>query len=176
VLLGATRRMSVASAVVNVWSRSAWAAKAASNTLGSAFGDRFILGLGIGHRPLVEKMGLDYHGPLQAMRAYLDAMDAAPFAAAGPARAPMRVLAAMGPKMMALAAERCDGALPNCGTAEQTRDARTILGEKFLAPSLEVVLETDPTVARAVGRKALTPYWTLPNYLSHLRRSGWERG
>jgi probable F420-dependent oxidoreductase len=108
------------------------------------------------------------------MRTYLDAMDAAPFTAAGPHRAPMRVLAAMGPKMMSLAAERCDGALPNCSTAEQTRDARMILGEKFLAPSLKIVLETDPTVARAVGRKALTPYWSLPNYMSHLRRSGWN--
>ena len=153
---------------------SPWATKAASNTLASAFGDRFVLGLGVGHRPLVQEMGLDYHSPLQAMRTYLDAMDAAPFTAAGPGRAPTRLLAAMGPRMMSLAAERCDGALPNCSTAEQIRDARTILGHKLLAPSLKVVLATDPTLARAAGRKALAPYWRLPNYMSHLRRSGWS--
>ena len=176
VLLSWTRRMLVASAVANVWARSPWATKAASNTLASAFGDRFVLGLGVGHRPLVQEMGLDYHSPLQAMRTYLDAMDAAPFTAAGPGRAPTRLLAAMGPRMMSLAAERCDGALPNCSTAEQIRDARTILGHKLLAPSLKVVLATDPTLARAAGRKALAPYWRLPNYMSHLRRSGWSRG
>jgi probable F420-dependent oxidoreductase len=174
VLLGGTRRMTVASAVANVWSRGAWATNAASKTLGAAFGDRFVLGLGIGHQPLVEQMGLDYHGPLHAMRTYLDRLDAAPFRATGPDREPMRLLAAMGPKMMSLAAERCDGALPNCATAQQTRDARTILGDKFLAPTQKVVLATDPTVARAAAREALWPYWSLPNYLRQLRHSGWS--
>jgi probable F420-dependent oxidoreductase len=103
------------------------------------------------------------------MRAYLDSLDAA-----APAVAPgERVLAALGPKMLELAAERSIGAHPYLVTPEHTRSARRVLGpERLLAPEQGVVLETDPERARAIARGALEMYMRLPNYTNNLRRLG----
>ena len=107
------------------------------------------------------------------MREYLDRMDSAMYAAAEPAEPPRRVLAALGPKMLALAAERTDGAHPYNVPPEHTARAREILGPgKLLAPEQAVVLETDPVAARRIGRKHVAIYRDLPNYMNNLRRFG----
>src|SRR5262245_6365578 len=109
-LLAGTRRLVVATGIANVWARDAMAMAAGEKTLDEAYGGRFLLGLGVSHAPLVEGMrGHRYEKPLAFMRRYLDAMDAAPFLAAPPSAAPRRVIGALHPKMLALAAERTAG-------------------------------------------------------------------
>src|SRR5437763_755323 len=112
-LLGASEHIVLATGIASIWNRSAIAMSAAQKTLISAFPERFLLGLGVSHAPMVEGfVGEQYERPLTKMRSYLDAMDAVPFMAGAPAVEPRRVLAALGPRMLALAAERGDGAHP----------------------------------------------------------------
>jgi probable F420-dependent oxidoreductase len=107
------------------------------------------------------------------MRTYLQAMASAPYWSIPPATTPKTVLAALGPKMLELAAELTDGAHPYNVTPEHTRDARAILGkDKLLCVEQGVILETDPVQARALGRKFLKLYLGLPNYVNNWRRLG----
>jgi probable F420-dependent oxidoreductase len=109
------------------------------------------------------------------MRAYLQAMAAAPYKSLPPPQAPKTVLAALGPKMLELAAELADGAHPYNVTPEHTREARSILGkDKLLCVEQGVVLETDPATARAIGRKFIGFYMGLPNYVNNWRRLGFS--
>ena len=173
VLLGATRRLVIATGIANIWVRDATAAAGAQKTLGEAYPDRFLLGLGVSHAPLVGMRGHDYGKPLSAMRGYLDAMDRAPFVAVGPATPPPRVIAALAPKMLELAAERAWGSHPYFVPPEHTRQARAIVGPTaLLAPEQAVVLETDATTARAIARSHMAMYLTLPNYVNNLKRLG----
>jgi probable F420-dependent oxidoreductase len=107
------------------------------------------------------------------MRAYLDAMAAAPYGAPEPAEPPLTILAALGPRMLALSASHADGAHPYNVTPEHTHEARGILGPgKLLCPEVWVLLETDAAKARALGRQALANYMRLDNYLNNWRRLG----
>jgi probable F420-dependent oxidoreductase len=143
-------------------------------SVSEAYPGRFVLGLGVSHQPMVEGLrGQTYGRPLTAMREYLDRMDASVFMAAEPPETPRRVLAALGPKMLALAAERADGAHPYNVPPEHTARAREILGpDKLLAPEQAVVLETDPAEARRIGRGHVAIYRDLPNYTNNLRQFG----
>jgi probable F420-dependent oxidoreductase len=176
VLLAGTRRIPVALGIANIWARDAMAMRAAQLTLAEAYPDRFLLGIGVSHAPLVEGVrGHRYERPLSAMRAYLDAMDRAPFLAPRPAREPETVIGALAPKMLALAAERTAGVHPYFVPPEHTRRAREIIGRgKLLAPEQAVVLETDPVVARAVARAHMAIYVGLPNYRNNLLRLGFN--
>jgi probable F420-dependent oxidoreductase len=147
---------------------------AAWHTLDEAFPDRFLLGLGVSHQPMVEGMrGHDYGPPVTNMRAYLDGIDAAPYFGATREGAE-RVLAALGPKMLALAAERANGAHPYFVPPEHTEFARGVLGEApWLCPEQKVVFETDPEVARFLARRAMQIYLSLPNYTNNLLRLGY---
>ncbi|HEY3095527.1 MAG TPA: TIGR03620 family F420-dependent LLM class oxidoreductase, partial [Acidimicrobiia bacterium] len=103
----------------------------------------------------------------------VDRMDGALYLAAEPSEPPRRVLAALGPKMLALAAERADGAHPYNVPPEHTAQAREILGpQKLLAPEQAVLLESDPAEARRIARKHAATYLDLPNYMNNLRRFG----
>jgi probable F420-dependent oxidoreductase len=142
--------------------------------LAEAYPDRFLLGLGVSSPVLVEKVrGHDYTKPLSYMKAYLEAMDRAPFNAVGPSEPPQRVLAALGPKMLELSASHAQGAHPYLTTPEHTQHSREILGSGvLLAPEQMVVLESDASVARAIGRSAISFYLRAPGYLANLRRLG----
>jgi probable F420-dependent oxidoreductase len=135
---------------------------------------RFLLGVGVSHRPMVEGLrGHNYGRPVATMRAYLEGMAAAPYAAPEPAEPPPTILAALGPRMLALSAELADGAHPYNVTPEHTAEARRILGPgKLLCPEVWVLLETDPAKARAAARQALAPYLRLDNYANNWRRLG----
>jgi probable F420-dependent oxidoreductase len=110
---------------------------------------------------------------LSAMRRYLDAMDSAPFMAAGPAAPPKRVIAALAPKMLQLAAERAWGSHPYFVPPEHTAYARKLLGKgPLVAPEQAAVLETDPTKAREIARTHMSTYLGLPNYVNNLKRLG----
>jgi probable F420-dependent oxidoreductase len=165
-LLRATREVTVATGILNVWMHDPEQAAAERAQLDDAYEGRFLLGLGISHAPLIK----DYSKPLTTMRGYLDSLDAA--APAVPKEE--RVLAALGPKMLELARDRTAGAHPYLVTVEHTRRAREILGgEPLLAPELGVVLEDDPQRAREVARKHLEVYMGLPNYVNNWRRLGY---
>jgi probable F420-dependent oxidoreductase len=169
-VLAATSRVTVATGILNIWQHDPQVVAAERAQLYDAYGGRFLLGLGVSHAPLVDRDEPGrYKRPLSAMEAYLDSLDAA----APPVLPEDRVLAALGPKMLRLAAERSLGAHPYLVTPEHTRGARQILGpERLLAPEQGVLLETDPARARAAARSALELYLRLPNYTNNMRRLG----
>jgi probable F420-dependent oxidoreductase len=170
-LLAATGRMVLGTGIASIWSRDPAAMANAQRTLAEAYPDRFVLGVGVSHGPLVDARGHRYQRPLAAVRAYLDAMDAAPWQGPPLQEQPPRVLAALGPRMLALAAERSAGALTYNATPEATASARSILGAgPLLAAEQAVVVEDDPAEARRIARGLLAFYMTLPNYLR-----AWER-
>jgi probable F420-dependent oxidoreductase len=175
-LLAGTKRIVIATGIANIYGRDPVTMAAAQKTLAEAYPNRFLLGLGVSHVPLVETLrGHRYDKPVPTMRAYLDAMDNAPYHAVPPASKPPRVLAALGPLMLKLSAERADGAHPYNTTPKHTAQARELLGQgPYLCPEQAVVLETDPAKARAIARKFLAIYLTLPNYTNNFLRMGFE--
>jgi len=175
-LLAGTKGIVIATGIANIYGRDPVTMAAAQKTLAEAYPNRFLLGLGVSHIPLVEQLrGHRYDKPVATMRAYLDAMDKAPYRAAPPSSKPLRVLAALGPKMLQLSAERADGAHPYNTTPEHTAQARELLGPgPLLCPEQAVVLETNPAKARAIARKFLAIYLTLPNYTNNLLRLGFQ--
>lgn len=177
-LLAATGRMTVATGIANIWARDAGATNAAAHTLAEAYDGRFLLGLGASHAPQVDVRGHRYAKPFTAMRGHLAAMDAAGYDAPVGERRYARVLAALGPKMLELAARQAAGAHTYLVPPEHTAQAREVLGAgPLLAPEQAVVLESDPATARGVARAHhLRFYLALPNYLQNLRRSGFDDG
>ncbi len=173
-LLGGTSRIVVGTGIAQIYGRDPMTMTGGWKTISEAFPGRFVLGLGVSHQPMVEGLrGQTYGPPLTAMREYLERMDTAMYVAAEPIEPPRRVLAALGPKMLALAAERADGAHPYNVPPEHTARAREILGpEKLLAPEQAILLETDPVEARRIGRGHMAIYLDLPNYMNNLRRFG----
>ena len=174
-LLSATSRLVVATGIANIWARDPVAAANAARTLSAAFDDRFVLGLGVSHRPLVERLrGHEYRAPLAAMRAYLAAMDAAPMVSAEGRRRYPRVLAALGPRMLALAATAADGAHPYLVTPEHTAVARAALGSGFLGVEQAVVLGRGREEFLARAHAHLEIYTGLENYRDSWRRLGFS--
>jgi probable F420-dependent oxidoreductase len=173
-LLAGTKKIAIATGIANIYARDAVAMAAGQKTLSEAYPGRFILGLGVSHIPLVEHLrGHRYEKPVATMRAYLDRMDQAQYRSVPPAVKPVRMLAALGPKMLELAAQRTDGAHPYNTNPEHTAQARAILGRgPKLCPEQAVVLETDAAIARAIGREFLALYLTLPNYTNNFLRLG----
>lgn len=177
-LLSGTSRLVVATGIASIWARPAQTAAAAHATLSEAYPGRFVLGLGVSHQPMVEGvLHQRYEKPYSAMVAYLDAMDGALVLVPPPAEPPRRVLGALGPRMLALAAERTDGAHPYNATPDHTAQARAMLGpEALLCPEQAVVLATDPAAARDAARRHLAIYLGLPNYAHNWRRLGFDDG
>jgi probable F420-dependent oxidoreductase len=168
-LLQASHRLVVATGIVSIWAESAANLAANVARVASQHPDRFVLGLGVSHAPVVEGSGQRYLRPYEKMVAYLDELDAA----TPPVPKERRVLAALGPRMLRLAAERAAGAHPYIVTPEHTRRARAILGSgPLLAPEQKVVVETDPERAREIGRAVVARYLQLPNYTNNFRRLG----
>lgn len=176
VLLAATRRLVLATGITNLYGRDPVAMAAAQRALAEAYPNRFLLGIGVSHAPTVEGIrGHRYERPLATMREYLDAMDRAPYAAAPPTSEPPRVLAALGPKMLQLSAERAWGAHPYFVPVEHTALARQVMGEgPLLAPEQAIVLETNPDRARQIARVHTRVYLNLVNYTNNLRRLGFD--
>jgi probable F420-dependent oxidoreductase len=165
-LLAATTRLTVATGIVNVWTSDARETAAAWARVEAAAPGRFLLGVGIGHPEATR----EYTSPYETLRAYVETL----LDAGVPAG--RLVLAALGPRVLRLAAERTAGAHPYLVTPEHTRVAREVLGaDAVLAPEHKVVLDTDPGRARALGRSRVEdPYLHLSNYTANLRRLGWS--
>jgi probable F420-dependent oxidoreductase len=175
-LLAASPRIVVATGIASIYARDAMTMAAGHRTLTEAFPNRFLLGLGVSHQPMVEGLrGHDYTRPLATMRAYLDAMDAALFFGAPPPHEPQRVLAALGPRMTRLSADRASGAHPYFVPVEHTAVARAELGpDPLLCVEQAVVIDTDRVRARETARVHTALYVTLPNYTNNLRRYGFD--
>jgi probable F420-dependent oxidoreductase len=175
-LLSGTKRIGIATGIASMYARSAITMQAGLKTLTEAFGERFTLGIGASHEHMATKLHKSsYDKPYSTMVTYLDQMDKGIFAAAPPTTTPRRVLAALGPRMLALSAERGLGAHPYFVPPEHTHMARKVLGAgPLLAPEQAVLLETDPAKARDVARKFMATYIRLPNYANNLRRLGYS--
>ena len=174
ILLGGAQRIVVATGVANIYARDPMAAANGARALADAYPGRFVFGLGVSHAPSVAARGGSYERPIERMRAYLDAMDAAGYSGPAPTVPAPRMLAALGPRMLALSAERTAGAHSYFVPLEHTTEARRILGpEPCLAVEMTAVLETDPSEARRVARAFAVHYLALPNYANNLRRLGW---
>jgi probable F420-dependent oxidoreductase len=164
-LLDATERITVATGIVNMWKDVAATVAASYHRLDAKHPGRFFLGVGIGHR---ERTG-EYHNPYDKIVEYLDRLDAAGVPAG------RRLLAALGPRVLALSEARAAGAHPYLTTPEHTASAREILGpEAWLAPEHKVVVDADAERARSVGRAAVKPYLGLVNYRKNLLRLGFS--
>jgi probable F420-dependent oxidoreductase len=165
-LLTQTRTLTVASGIANIFARDAQAAAGGRHALNELSGGRFLMGLGVSHAPLVEDLrGHIFKNPLQRMRDYIEKMNGAVYQSPMPEQSGELVLAALGPKMTALAGELSDGAYPYNVTPEHTARSRAILGPgKKLYVEQKVLLETDPAKARAVARESLGFYLSMVNY------------
>ena len=141
-LLANTQKLIVATGIANIYARDPMAMANGQRALAEQSGGRFLLGLGVSHVPSVEGMrGHIYGRPVATMRAYLDAMKAAPYGSPEPPEPPLTILAALGPRMLALSASHADGAHPYNVTPEHTAEARRILGAgKILCPEQMVLL------------------------------------
>ncbi|GGT03081.1 LLM class F420-dependent oxidoreductase [Streptomyces griseoviridis] len=162
-LIEATSRLVVATSIQSVWEHEASATAADFAELEVAHPGRFVLGLGVSHGPAVK----GYSRPYSKMAGYVDELDRAGM----PAH--RRLLAALGPKMLELSRDRAAGAIPYLVTPEHTAKAREILGTgPLLAPEFKVVLDDDPSSARATARAYLAMYLQLPNYTQNFLRLG----
>ncbi|MDP8905702.1 MAG: TIGR03620 family F420-dependent LLM class oxidoreductase [Chloroflexota bacterium] len=175
ILLAATSRVAIAPGIANIHARDPMAMANAARALGEAYPDRFVLGIGVSHAPSVERRGGEYGNPLAKMGAYLDAMDDAQYSAPQPASPIPLVLAALGARMLELAAERADGAHPYFVPLEHTPFARRHLGrEPCLATEVTAVLTADRSAGLRIARAFARHYLALPNYANNLRRLGWS--
>jgi probable F420-dependent oxidoreductase len=174
-MLRATSSMIIATGIANIWARDAVAASNATKTLNAAYDDRFVLGLGVSHRPLVERLrGHEYATPVQAMREYLTAMDAAPMRAPEGERRYARVIAALGPKMLSIGATLADGVHPYLVTPEHTVEARGAVGDKFIGVEQALVLGQDREEFLVRAHAYLEFYTGLENYTNSWRRLGFS--
>ena len=168
-VLEATSTLVAATGILNVWINDPAQTADQDAELRRDFPGRFMLGIGIGHPEATS----DYRRPLTNMRAFLDGLDAAP----DPPPNQERCLAALGPKMLELAAERTAGAHTYFVPVEHTRFAREQLGSgKLIALELACVIDTDPARARAVARDYARLYLGLRNYTQNLLRFGFSEG
>ncbi len=173
-LLANTSSLIIATGIANIYHREPGVTLAAQNTLAEQSDNRFLLGLGVSHKPLVEGLrGLTYGPPVATMRDYLDKMAASPYTGPPPKDKAPTVIAALGPKMLELASEKCDGAHPYFTSPSHTKMARDVMGpDRLLCVEQKVIFETDPAKARDIARKAAQTYQRLPNYRNNWLRMG----
>ncbi len=173
-LLSQTDKLVIATGIANIFARDAMAAQASRLTLNEQSNGRFLLGLGVSHAPLVERLrGHNYNKPLAFMKEYLGKMAEAKYDAPRSDDPGEVIVAALGPKMLELSRDQADGAHPYNVTPEHTAEARAILGAgKKLYVEQKVMLETDPVKARAAAREVIDIYLKLPNYRNNWLRWG----
>ena len=162
-LLESTTTLKVATGIVNIWTAAAKAVAESFHRINATYPGRFVLGVGVGH----PEVDAQYRKPYDALVSYLDQLDEYGV----PAN--QRVLAALGPRVLRLSAERTAGAHPANATPEHAAQARAIIGpDALLAPVHNVVLTADAEEARAIARTALDRYFNTTNYVSSWKRLG----
>jgi probable F420-dependent oxidoreductase len=160
-ILAATESLTVATGIVNIWTAAAAPVAESFHRIERAYPGRFLLGIGVGHPEHIN----EYRKPYDALVEYLDELDSYGVPAS------RRMLAALGPRVLTLAAERSAGAHPYLTTPAHTAQARELIGPSaLLAPEHKVVPTTDAAEARAIGRKALDVYFDLRNWVNNWKR------
>jgi probable F420-dependent oxidoreductase len=175
-LLSHTERLNIATGIANIWARDAVTMAAASKTVAELSGSRFMLGIGVSHKPLVTNLrGHSYDKPYSYMKEYLPKMKGALYRAPEPKEPVPVVLAALHPKMLALAASQANGTHTYFVPPEHTAKARAAIGPNpLICAAQAVILETDATKARAAAREYMKTYVPrLPNYTNNLKALGW---
>ena len=176
-LIGATTStLGLASGIANIYNRAPGVMLQGANTVAEATGGRMMLGIGVSSPAIVHKVrGIDYDKPLAFLKTYLDAMESAMYTAVAPTEPVPIVLAALGPKMLELAAERTAGAHPYNTTPEHTAMAREVMGpDAGLFVEQKVILTEDADLARATGAKVLRFYSRAPGYVNAWKRMGFS--
>jgi probable F420-dependent oxidoreductase len=175
-LAARTERLLLATGIANIYARDAMTTRAVQETLAEASDGRFVLGLGVSHAHLVTGVRKhEYRKPLTAMREYLEAMEGALYMGREPVEKAPVMIAALRPRMLALAAEKTRGAHPYFVPPEHTARAREILGSgPWLCPEQMVLRETDATRAREIARENMKVYVGLPNYQNNLKWLGYS--
>jgi probable F420-dependent oxidoreductase len=174
VLLSATERMVFGTHVANIWVREPQTAHAAAALLAQAYPNRLVLGLGVGYPQQAASAGREFGRPLSTMRDYLSRMDSETWPPAPDAAYP-RIIAANGPKMLALAGEIADGAVPAMLPPEFTAQARQALGpDKLLVMGLSVVPDSDRDRAKATAREMVSGLLAQPSYAAAMARLGYS--
>ena len=144
-----------------------------AKALADAFPGRFLLGIGVSHAPMVAERGHSYGAPIETMRAYLDQMDQCIYRPAEPEAPVQVILAALGPRMLRLAAERTSGAHPYFPPPSHTANAREVMGPNcLLAVEQGFILEENPAEARRLARMHVAHYLRLDNYRRSMLRLG----
>ena len=176
-LLANTTRLQVATGIMNIYARDCMATINGQYGLAEQSGNRFLLGIGVSHPPLVEDFrGHHYQKPLAAMSTYLDGMASVAYQSPPPTEKPLTILAALGPKMIELAAAKADGVHTYNVTPDHTAKARDILGpDKLVCVEQKVLLETDSVVARQIGRRVIGHSLGLPAYRNNFQRMGFDQ-
>ncbi len=175
-LLSKTERLALATGIANIYARDPMTMAAASKTVAELSGGRFVLGIGVSHKPLVESLrGHNYDKPYSYMREYLSKMKSAIYMASPPKEEAPVVLAALHPKMLALAAKETKGTHTYLVPPEHTAKARAAIGPNpWICAAQAVILETDSARARAAAREYIKTYVPrLPNYTNNLKALGW---
>jgi probable F420-dependent oxidoreductase len=174
VLLAATKRMVFGTYVANIWARPAQTMHAAAAQLAQAYPGRIVAGLGVGYPEQAASTGREFGSPLATMRDYLDRMDSPTWPPAPDAVYP-RVIAANGPKMLALSGEIADGAMPAGLPAEFTAQAREILGpDKLLIVGLSIIPDADADRAKAAARESVSGRLSAPSYAARMAALGYS--
>ncbi|HXN87233.1 MAG TPA: TIGR03620 family F420-dependent LLM class oxidoreductase [Candidatus Binataceae bacterium] len=176
-LLSKTSRLNIATGIANIWARDAMTMSAASKTVAELSGGRFLLGIGVSHKPLVSNLrGHNYDKPYSFMKEYLPKMKGALYGAPQPKEPVPVVIAALHPKMLQLAAAETQGTHTYFVPPEHTAKARAAIGPKpWICAAQAVILETDATKARTAARAYMKTYVPrLPNYTDNLKKLGWK--
>jgi len=172
-LLGVTKRLIVATGIANIYARDPVAMANGARFLAEAYPGRFVLGLGVSHKPAVERRGGSYGRPVESMAAYLDAMAAAAYVGPAATEPAAILLAALGPKMLELAGARTAGAHPYLSLPAHAAFAREHAGaDAVVAFEQAAVIEPEAGAARVVARNHMRRYLRLENYANNLRRMG----
>src|ERR1700752_60726 len=175
-LLSHTERLAIATGIANIWARDAVAMASASRTVAEISDGRFILGIGVSHKPVVANRGHTYDKPYSYMKQYLPKLKDA---LKRPDKPPIPLLiAALHPKMLELAAAQTDGTHPYFVPPEHTANVRAQIGPTpWICVEQAVILEADATKARAAARQFMSNYVPrLPNYTNNLKALGWQDG
>ncbi|MBO0886170.1 MAG: LLM class F420-dependent oxidoreductase [Acidimicrobiales bacterium] len=168
-MLDASSRLVLATGILSIWTTVPATVAGGHAALVGKHAGRFVLGLGVSHPHLVERLGHQWERPLEKMATYLDGLDRA----SPPVPEGERVLAALGPRMLELSRDRAAGAHPYLVSPDHTRRAREVLGSgPLLAPEQKVILDGDAARARSLARERVAMYLGAPNYRRNLLRMG----
>lgn len=174
-LLDHSEQLVIGTGIANLWARDAVAMANGIRTINEAHPGRSVFGLGVSHTPNVARRGQSYARPMETMRRYLEAMGDAPWDGVPQYDPAPVLLAALGPRMLALAADLAHGAHPFLVTPDHTAGAREILGpERLLAPEQSVLIASDPVAARDAAREHLAHYLDRDNYQRSFMRQGFS--